>query len=402
LYYNAPTLSDIEYIFGFRNSYIWKNAGDTLQAEIIFQDAGRNFDNEKLFQLSVIAVKNDQCAGLNAEISKTFSRGYSFIQTDKPIYKPSDEVKVRVLVLDKNLRPYKKSLFLNEVVLEFLDPEGNNFEAIKVKSYDGLYEFKFPLGDNAVLGDWQITSKVANRTYLSVSKFISVQKYVLPIFDVTIETNPTAYFTESKISFKIFAKYSFGEYAKGKAILKIINTKTMAILYSEEIDHVQNIINKEIDFVSHLKIEKSKSNVKLNVTVDFLDKQSQTSRTKTEQIQVFPEKTMNLEIYSGNIFKAGKPFHIDVLLKYPSGELVNGKDIVTLDMSYLDSSKHEKHFINNKVLKHGIASFQFQIPENLSRATIIAKYLHFETRKDVSVDSEIESGYFNIILPDEK
>lgn len=347
----------------------------------------------------MIAIKNDQCVALSAEISKIISRGYSFIQTDKPIYKPLDEVKVRVVVLDKNLRPYK----VNHVTLEITDSEGNKFEAIKVKEYDGLYEFKFPLAENAILGDWQITTNVANRTDLSASKIISVQKYVLPLFDVSIETNPSAYFTEGKFPLKIFAKYSFGEFAKGKAIIKIINTENEAVLYSEDIENVRNIIAKEIDFVSHLNLDKSKSNIKLNVTVDFYDDYSETSRSKTEQIQIFPEKTMNLEIHAGDKFQAGKQFHIDVLLKYPSGELVNGRDIVTLDMSYLDTSQHEKHLINNKVLKHGIASFDFQIPENILRTTITAKYLHFETHKDVSADSTgSEDGFFNIILPDEK
>lgn len=85
----------------------------------------------------------------------------------------------------------------------------------------------------------------------------------MPLFDILIETNPTAYFTEAKIPLKIYAKYSFDVFAKGKAVIKFINVENN----EEEIEVVMNIIFEEINFVSHFNLEKSQCNFKLNISV---------------------------------------------------------------------------------------------------------------------------------------
>jgi hypothetical protein len=167
---------------------------------------------------------------------------------------------------------------------------------------------------------------------------------------------------------------------------------------------VKNIVFKEIDFISHLSLEKSQCNFKLNVSVEFHDEYSQTSRVKIEQIQLFPERKINLEIHTKDI-EAGKPFHVDVVVKYSGGELVSGSDIVTLDVNCISSSNLENHLINNKAVTNGLASFDLQLPENIAKIKVSAKYLHYEAIREFEVskvaDSE-DNGFLNIILIDQK
>ncbi|GBO00425.1 Alpha-1-macroglobulin, partial [Araneus ventricosus] len=78
------------------------------------------------------------------------------IQTDKPLYKPGQTVKFRVLKVDKNLRPSDKTNDTADIYVE--DPRGTRLFQFKgVQLGKGITQNQFPLADEPVQGTWTIT-----------------------------------------------------------------------------------------------------------------------------------------------------------------------------------------------------------------------------------------------------
>ena len=114
-----------------------------------------------------------------------------FIQTDKAIYKPGNVVKMRALVVDADLKPIS-----DKVTMEVHDPADNILaQWNNVQLTSGVISKEMQLADETTLGDWTIKVKTG-ATGLESSKTFSVDKYVLPKFEVTLE--PPSYITEDK------------------------------------------------------------------------------------------------------------------------------------------------------------------------------------------------------------
>ena len=134
------------------------------------------------------------------------------VQTDKSLYKPSDKVQFRGLLLDGQLKPSH-----NKKVEIFITDGADN----RVKQFNdialtkGVFQGELQLSDSPVLGKWKIHVKPAGAA--GTIKEFEVAEYTLPKFEVTIDANPDAYFKDGKIRATVRAKYTFGKMAKGNA-----------------------------------------------------------------------------------------------------------------------------------------------------------------------------------------
>jgi len=138
----------------------------------------------------------------------------SFIQTDKSIYKPGDNVQFRVFVLDADTKPFKLD---NIEIFIFTDGGSNRvklFENPKGKFVKGVYKNELQLSDSPVMGRWLIHVKVNNES--AENKEFEVKEYVLPKFELTMNTEP-ANFKDGKIRATVKVKYTFGKFLIGTA-----------------------------------------------------------------------------------------------------------------------------------------------------------------------------------------
>lgn len=87
------------------------------------------------------------------------------------------------------------------------DGQGN-----RVKQWDrpslhqGIFNGELELSQSPVLGDWEIVALIGNQTF---SKGVQVAEYVLPKFEVTVDSPNHATFKEGKITVIVHAKYVF-------------------------------------------------------------------------------------------------------------------------------------------------------------------------------------------------
>ncbi|NWH93786.1 A2ML1 protein, partial [Aegithalos caudatus] len=129
-----------------------------------------------------------------------------FIQTDKAVYKPGQEVKFRVVSLNKDLTPSNQKLPL--VFLQ--DPSGNRIAQWReVAPRQGIVDLSLPLASEPALGTYRISVE-------EISHSFSVEEYVLPKFEVTIDLPSALWEKDQKFPVQICGRYTYGKPVQGK------------------------------------------------------------------------------------------------------------------------------------------------------------------------------------------
>ncbi|NXK98094.1 OVOS protein, partial [Formicarius rufipectus] len=146
-----------------------------------------------------------------------------FVQTDKPIYKPGQKVRFRVVALDFNFKPVQEKVNKKCVGLysSFIqDPRGNRiFQWQNVSSEMNIIQKEFPLTEEPILGDYKIiiVKKSGDRTNHS----FLVEEYVLPKFDVTVAAPESLTVLDLEFTVKVCGLYTYGQPVEGKVQLSV-------------------------------------------------------------------------------------------------------------------------------------------------------------------------------------
>nr|XP_046229740.1 CD109 antigen [Scatophagus argus] len=131
----------------------------------------------------------------------------TFIQTDKLNYLPGQVVKVRVVSIHPDGKP-----FASPVDIIIRDPRGNLLRQwLAVDSVLGVVSKEFQLSENPPLGEWTIVTTVSS---VSSGKYFNVANYVLPKFEVVIKA-PEVIHQEEILWGSITAKYVHGKPVQG-------------------------------------------------------------------------------------------------------------------------------------------------------------------------------------------
>uniref|UniRef100_A0A2M4B9C0 CD109 antigen n=2 Tax=Anopheles marajoara TaxID=58244 RepID=A0A2M4B9C0_9DIPT len=140
-----------------------------------------------------------------------------FVQTDKSIYKPGDTVRFRVLVLDPNTKPLAKATSIDVYIN---DGKGNRIKQWKNGTLvKGVFESMLTLSAAPVLGAWSINLEVLGTKH---NKAFEVDEYVLPKFEVTIESPGITTFKDGKVKVIVRSKYTYGKPVKGEATVSVM------------------------------------------------------------------------------------------------------------------------------------------------------------------------------------
>ncbi|XP_058808317.1 pregnancy zone protein-like isoform X2 [Phymastichus coffea] len=141
----------------------------------------------------------------------------TFVETDKPIYKPGQDVNVRVLTLKHDLKPWLKPIA--KVWIE--NPsEVRVAQWTNVSTDNGMAQLSFSLSDEPSSGIWRIKVEKARPQLIHAASF-EVRKYVLPRFQVTIGA-PSYILADAKdATWKVCVRYSYGKPVKGTLLLSL-------------------------------------------------------------------------------------------------------------------------------------------------------------------------------------
>ncbi|CAL1299139.1 unnamed protein product [Larinioides sclopetarius] len=141
----------------------------------------------------------------------------TFVQTDKPIYKPGQIVKFRVLPLDNHLKPLdrkKKGRVWIQDPSDVIMAEWGNLAFHK-----GIIQLELPLSPEPPLGTWSIGTVIDETT--TYHQTFQVQKYVLPKFEVKVKPPPFVMADANIIPVEVCAWYTYGKKVDGTFKVKV-------------------------------------------------------------------------------------------------------------------------------------------------------------------------------------
>uniref|UniRef100_A0A8C2EBK7 Alpha-2-macroglobulin-like n=1 Tax=Cyprinus carpio TaxID=7962 RepID=A0A8C2EBK7_CYPCA len=129
----------------------------------------------------------------------------TFIQTDKPIYNPGQTVNFRVVTVDTNFAPF--------------DHQENRIgQWTNVSSTRWILQRSYELNPEARQGVYRLRAYIGERM---ISHDFEVKKYVLPKFEVTVQSPDKVSVDEEELIIEVCGKYTYGQPVPGKSWVKV-------------------------------------------------------------------------------------------------------------------------------------------------------------------------------------
>ncbi|KAM8912654.1 alpha-2-macroglobulin-like isoform 1-T1 [Lycaon pictus] len=139
-----------------------------------------------------------------------------FVQTDKPIYKPDQTVKFRVVSLDENFHP------LNELIplVYIQDPKGNRItQWQKLRLENGLKQLSFPLSSEPFQGSYKVV--VQKESGERTEHPFTVEEFVLPKFEVKVTMPRIITILEEEVNVSVCGLYTYGKPVPGHITMRV-------------------------------------------------------------------------------------------------------------------------------------------------------------------------------------
>ncbi|XP_035289149.1 alpha-2-macroglobulin-like isoform X1 [Anguilla anguilla] len=153
------------------------------------------------------SIKGEEtCLSKKTKILIKPSSSLTIIQTDKPIYKPGQTIKFRIVSLDS-------SFLLHEQMyqtVELQDPNSNRIaQWLNQSVTTGIMDLSHPTTPEAKQGIYTI-SAWTKRGIMTIQTF-EIIEYVLPKFEVTVHLPDAIFSQDREVTVKICGKYTYGK-----------------------------------------------------------------------------------------------------------------------------------------------------------------------------------------------
>ena len=248
-----------------------------------------------------------------------------FLETDKPIYKPGQNIHIRVLLLDAELKPLS-----GEVTIEMQDAKGIKVFKQQATSDDfGMVNLEMPLSTEPNLGVWKLTARSGDQT---TQIDVRVEEYVLPKYEVTVETSKDWVLANEPVKGTVSAEYSFGKPVRGE--VEIVASRYVGVweefaTFTQEIDGSGSFELPAVGYVSGVPASGGQGNLTLNITV----REKSTGYVEsTTRLLTVAESPLKLQVIpEGLAFKPSLPFSFLVVTETPGNEPVDREVSVAVD-----------------------------------------------------------------------
>ncbi|XP_035168726.1 alpha-2-macroglobulin-like protein 1 [Oxyura jamaicensis] len=296
----------------------------------------------------------------------------TLIQTDKPVYKPGQTVKLRIVTLDQNF------IASNEThrLVELKDPKRNRIaQWLNVTPVGGIVDLSFPLAAEAPAGEYTI--KTPDRTHT-----FRVEEYVLPKFSVSIQMPQVVTILEETFHLHICGMYTYGKPVQGsvKAVVcrKHIQYKRKSPKAKRSIckDYTGKT-NEDGCFTTEVHVktyhQKRTDNYDFNLEAVAALKESGTGveLNTTENCKVTFGITTLQFWGTSYYYQQGAPYYGNLELKSGNGTHLKNKKVI-LTVSYGSMKQTKTYFTDDA----GMASFILETSAwNSSEVRLQAKTL---------------------------
>ncbi|XP_041880174.1 alpha-2-macroglobulin-like protein 1 isoform X2 [Corvus kubaryi] len=294
----------------------------------------------------------------------------TFIQTDKPVYKPGQIVKLRIVTLDQNFIASSETR-----LVELKDPKGNRIaQWLDVTPVGGIVDLSFPLAAEAPVGEYTIKMPDLTRTF-------RVEEYALPKFSVSIQMPRVITILEENFCLHVCGMYTYGKAVQG-SVKAVVCRKH--IRYSRKSSKAKRSICKDYTgetdedgcFSTEVNTKifhrKHGDNYDFNLEAEAFLKESGTGVefNTTENCKVTFDVTTLQFWGTSYYYQQGAPYYGNLELKSANGTHLKGKKVI-LTVSY-GSRKQTKTYLTDDT---GMASFVLETSawDNSSKVMLQAK-----------------------------
>ncbi|XP_009985556.1 PREDICTED: alpha-2-macroglobulin-like protein 1 [Tauraco erythrolophus] len=305
----------------------------------------------------------------------------TFIQTDKPVYKPGQTVKLRIVTLDQNfIASNETSLFFalgnnSSLLLPMQDPKGNRIaQWLNVKPVGGIVDLSFPLAAEAAVGEYTIRSPDRTHSF-------RVEEYVLPKFSVSIQMPQVVTVLEENFRLHVCGMYTYGKPVQGS--VKVVVCRKH-LRYNQRSSKAKRSIckdytgetNKDGCFATEVNIkvyhQKRGDSHDFNLEAVAFLKESGTGVefNTTENCKVTFDITTLQFWGTSYYYQQGAPYYGNLELKSANGTHLKNKEVI-LAVSYGSRKQTKTYFTDDT----GMVSFTLETSAwgNSSKVLLQAK-----------------------------
>ncbi|KAJ7995147.1 hypothetical protein DPEC_G00241550 [Dallia pectoralis] len=140
----------------------------------------------------------------------------TIIHTDKPVYKPGQTVKFRIVSLDASFMSFNQMY----QTVELQDPNSNRIaQWLNQSTVSGLLDLTHPMSPEATQGRYVITAwnEAGGKT---VQNF-DIEEYVLPKYEVKVSFPQTITILDRQATLTVCGKYTYGKPVLGSVTAKV-------------------------------------------------------------------------------------------------------------------------------------------------------------------------------------
>ncbi|NWY06645.1 A2ML1 protein, partial [Nothoprocta ornata] len=298
----------------------------------------------------------------------------TFIQTDKPVYKPGQIVKLRTVTLDQN---FIASILGNNhsPLLPMQDPKGNQIaQWLNATPVGGIVDLSFPLSAEAPVGEYII--KTSDHTHA-----FRVEEYVLPKFSVSIQMPQVVTILEDNFRLQVCGMYTYRKPVQGSVKVVVCRKD---VRYNWKFSRTKHNIcrdyigqtNKDGCFATEVnnKVyhQKHDDNYDFNLEAVAFIKESGTGveYNTTENCKVTFDITTLRFWGTSYYYQQGAPFYGNLELKSADETPLKNKKVI-LTVSYGDRKQTKTYVTDDS----GMSSFTLDTSawDNSSKVILQAK-----------------------------
>ncbi|XP_034611565.1 alpha-2-macroglobulin-like protein 1 isoform X4 [Trachemys scripta elegans] len=280
----------------------------------------------------------------------------TFVQTDKAIYKPGQTVKFRIVSLDKDFVPSTRKLPLVTVQ----DPSGNRIAQWRdVTPQQGIVDLSLPLSAEPALGTYAIEAQGTRHSF-------SVEEYVLPKFEVTLELPPVVTVLDETLLLRVCGRDTYGKPVQGRVQASLCREEQSA----DHWYHLHGVLTGDLCteltgqtesngcfsrevVMAPFNLTHSGYRMSLQAKASLMEEGTEVELNATKSCDIVSEiATVTFED-ADDSYKAGFPYTGKMLLKAAGGSVLKNEKL-QLFVSYGDKNKNQTFLTDES----GRASFE--------------------------------------------
>ena len=240
-----------------------------------------------------------------------------FLETDKPIYKPGQELRIRALRLSRDLKPIP-----GPVTVEIQDAKGIKVYKREVEADEfGMASASLPLSTEPNLGVWKLTALSGEQT---TQLDVRVEEYVLPKYEIAVDMPQDWILVDDAVVGMVSAEYSFGKPVRGD--VEIVASRYVGeweeyATFTREIHGETSFELPAPGYVAGSPAAGGQGNLQLNVTVR---EQGTGYVEQISRLITVAASPVNLQLIpAGSYFSPGLPFSMLLVAETPGNEPVD-------------------------------------------------------------------------------